>query len=145
MAEAEAEAERNAQAYRVKSAGAFRSQGEQDWILSRDRAERVEMLRSWVAHVGGIVRSGETGLGGEERAFDMPSGDNLLEFGGVFAQLAEVPKAVHHPGPPVGDQGKKKTVATISSERAGRVEKLLGGKIVLLKVDSCKPIYLKVE
>ena len=65
-------------------AGTFGGEGDEQGIGSGDVAECAHVFRGWVAHGGGIMSPGKTGFGREERAFDMPSGDDPGQVGMVI-------------------------------------------------------------
>ncbi len=76
MTETDDNSFRHGQGNGLKCARSFRRKGQQDRIITRDRAQLQDVLWGRITHPGGRMRAVKTRLSRKERAFDVPAGDS---------------------------------------------------------------------
>src|SRR5688572_2719117 len=104
VAEADFHSQRDGALDCGQSVEAFRCECEQERVVSGRLAQFTQMIGCRMAHQLRIVRATKARLGGEERAFNVPSSDGPTKFWRLFAQRTQVSKSRDEARPLIRDQ-----------------------------------------
>src|SRR5262249_39402987 len=86
-----------------------------------------------------------TRFGREKRAFDMPSGDGMVQLFVFGAQSAESFQPLNQRRPFMGDLRQEKPPTTRLAQGPRCNQRMLDRQIVALKIDAAKAVDLKVN